>query len=158
MILFGYTHKSSFRQQRVEAWALGLFHPGGLVFQLVCHVHRYWASSSKPTVRPKMESCFQDGACSVCFLLHSPLLMLLTHSMSIIHRDILHPDSLTSNLGEQHQPLSYKVHNTLWNKGSTKQNYQGNYNNGKYSFPPIPFTQNRAKVQKGRLSSDITFT
>ena len=31
--------------------------------------HRYWAYSSKSTVRPKMESCFQDGACSVCFLL-----------------------------------------------------------------------------------------
>ena len=43
---------------------------GGLVFQLVCHFHRYWASSSKSTVGPKMESCFQDGACSVHFLLH----------------------------------------------------------------------------------------
>ena len=38
--------------------------------------------------------------------------MLLTHSMSIIHGDILHPDSLTSNLGEQHEPLGYKVHNS----------------------------------------------
>ena len=38
---------------------------GDLVFQLVCLFHRYWASSSKSTVRPKMESCFQDGACSV---------------------------------------------------------------------------------------------
>ena len=94
----------------------------GLVFQLVCHFHRYWAYSSNSTVWPKMESCFQDGACPVCFLLHSPLLMLLTHSMSIIHRDILHSDSLTSNLGEWHQPLGYKVHNTLQNKGSTKQN------------------------------------
>ena len=37
----------------------------GLVFQLVCHFHRYWAYNSKSTVRPKMESCFQDGACSV---------------------------------------------------------------------------------------------
>ena len=35
-----------------------------------------------------------------CFLLHSPLLMLLIHSMSIIHRDILHPGSPTTNLGE----------------------------------------------------------
>ena len=75
----------------------GALPSGGLVFQLVCRFHRYWAQSSKSTVRPKMESCFQDGACSVCFLLHSPLLMLLTHSMSIIHRDILHPDSPTSN-------------------------------------------------------------
>ena len=31
--------------------------------------HRYWAYSSKSTVQPKMESCFQDGACSVCFFL-----------------------------------------------------------------------------------------
>ena len=37
----------------------------GLVFQLVCRFHRYWANSSKSTVWPKMESCFQDGACSV---------------------------------------------------------------------------------------------
>ena len=57
---------------------------------MACCFHRYWAYSSKSTVRPKMESCFQDGACSVCYLLHSPILMLLTHSMSIIHRDILH--------------------------------------------------------------------
>ena len=34
------------------------------------------------------------------FLLHSPLLMLLTHIMSIIHRDILHPGSPTASLGE----------------------------------------------------------
>ena len=61
-----------------------------------------------------MESCFQNGACSVCFLLHPPTqpLGLLTHSMSIIHRDILHLNSPTSNLGEWHQPLGYKVHNS----------------------------------------------
>ena len=35
-----------------------------------------------------------------CFLLHYPLLMLLTNSMSVIHRDILHPGSPTANLGE----------------------------------------------------------
>ena len=28
---------------------------GGLVFQFVCHFHRYWAYSSKSTVWPKME-------------------------------------------------------------------------------------------------------
>ena len=50
--------------------ALGLFHQGGLVFQFVCCLHRYWAYSSKSTVWPKMESCFQNGTCSVCFLLH----------------------------------------------------------------------------------------
>ena len=38
----------------------------GLVFQLVYHFHRYWAYSSKSTVWPKMESCFQDGTCSIC--------------------------------------------------------------------------------------------
>ena len=43
----------------------------GLVLQLVCCFHRYWAYSSNCTVQPKMESCFQDGACSVCFLLCS---------------------------------------------------------------------------------------
>ena len=37
----------------------------GLVFQLVCCFHRYWACSSKSTVWPKMESCFKDRACSV---------------------------------------------------------------------------------------------
>ena len=42
---------------------------GELVFQLLCCFRRYWAYSSKSTVWPKMEPCFQDGACSVCFLL-----------------------------------------------------------------------------------------
>ena len=37
----------------------------GLVFQLVCSFQRYWAYSSKSTVRPKTESCFQDRDCSV---------------------------------------------------------------------------------------------
>ena len=37
----------------------------GLVFKLVCRFHQYWAYSSKSTVWPKMESCFQDRACSV---------------------------------------------------------------------------------------------
>ena len=27
---------------------------------MVLHFHRYWVCSSKSTVRPKMESCFQD--------------------------------------------------------------------------------------------------
>ena len=42
----------------------------GSGFPLVCRFHRYWAYSSKSTVQPNMESCFQGGACSVCFLLH----------------------------------------------------------------------------------------
>ena len=45
-----------------NTWALP---SGGLVFQLICHFHRSWAYSSKSTVWPKMESCFQDRACSV---------------------------------------------------------------------------------------------
>ena len=53
----------------------GALPSGGLVFQLVCRFHRYRAYSSKSTVQPKMESCFQDGACSVCFLLHYQLEM-----------------------------------------------------------------------------------
>ena len=40
----------------------------GLVFQLVCHFHRYWAYSSKSTVQPKMESRPQENL--FCFLLH----------------------------------------------------------------------------------------
>ena len=43
---------------------------------------------------PKMESRPYE------FLLHSPVLMLLTHIMSVIHRDILHPGFPTANLGE----------------------------------------------------------
>ena len=43
----------------------GALPSGGLAFHLVCRFHRYWAYSSKSTVWPKMESCFQDRACSV---------------------------------------------------------------------------------------------
>ena len=43
----------------------GALPSGGLVFQLACRFHRCWAYSSKSTVRPKLESCFQDRACSV---------------------------------------------------------------------------------------------
>ena len=45
--------------------SLGAFPSGGLVFQLLCSSHRYWAYGSKSTVWPKVESCFQDRACSV---------------------------------------------------------------------------------------------
>ena len=37
----------------------------GLLFQLVCHFHRYWAYSSKSTVCSRMESCFQEPVLSV---------------------------------------------------------------------------------------------
>ena len=68
MILFGYKENQGillgYGESRYEPW--GSFMGGGcLVFQLVCCFHRYWAYSSKSTVQPRMESCFQDGACSV---------------------------------------------------------------------------------------------
>ena len=73
MILFCYTDNYGIllgdRESRYEPWDSSIW--GGLVFQLVCNFHRYWAYSSKSTVQPKMESCFQDGACFVCFLLHT---------------------------------------------------------------------------------------
>ena len=78
MILFSYTDNQGILlgNGRVQVLAWGLFLLG-LLPQLVCHSHRYWAYSSKSTVQPEMETCFQDGACSVCFLLH---LRLLPHS------------------------------------------------------------------------------
>ena len=57
-----------------EPWALPF---RGMVFQLVCCFHRYWAYSSKSTVQPKMESCFQDRACSVSSFTSSfPLILI----------------------------------------------------------------------------------
>ena len=75
MILLGYTDNYGIFFQAMESLGMSpeVLPSGGLVFQLVCCVHRYWAYSSKSTVRPKMEYCFQDGACSVCFLLHHSL-------------------------------------------------------------------------------------
>ena len=67
MIPLGYTDNqgilSGDGESRYEPWGSSI--QGGLVFQLVCHFHRYWAYSSKSTVWPKMESCFQDEASSV---------------------------------------------------------------------------------------------
>ena len=57
----------------------GALPSGGLVFQLVCHFPRYWAYSSKSTVRPKMEFCFQDRACSV-----SSFIMIIILGASIV--------------------------------------------------------------------------
>ena len=114
MILLGYTDNKGIllgnRKSQYEPWGSSI---QGAWFSSWCVVSIDTGRPAQSTVRPKMESCSQDGACSVCFLLHSPLLMLLTHSVSIIHRDILHPDSLTSNLGERYQPLGYKVPITL---------------------------------------------
>ena len=107
-----------------------------------------------------MESCFQDGARSVYFPLHSPFLMLLTDSMSISDRDILHPtsDSPTSNLGEWHQSLGYKPHNTCKIKGPQRRTIKATIRMVNIVFHLSPFTQDRTEVQKGRLSSDIAFT
>ena len=46
MILFGYTDNYGILLGDLGT-ALGLFHLGGLVFQLVCCFHRYCAYSSK---------------------------------------------------------------------------------------------------------------
>ena len=130
----------------------------GLVFQLVCPFHRYWAFSSKSMVQPKMESCFQDRACSVCFLLQSLFLMLLTHSMSIIHRAVC---TLTL------QPLIWEnrinlcvtkfiIHCKM--KGPQSRTIKATITMVNIVFHQSPLTQDRTEVQKGRLSSDISFT
>ena len=49
----------------------GLFCGGGGVWLSSWYVVSIDAGHS--SVWPKMESCFQDRACSVCFLLHSQL-------------------------------------------------------------------------------------
>ena len=102
MILFGYTDNQGVllgnRESRYEPWGSSIQGAWFSSWYVVSIDTGHIAQS--PQSGPRWESCFQDEACSVCFLLHSPLLMLLTHSMSIIHRDILHSDSLTSNLGE----------------------------------------------------------
>ena len=54
----------------------------GLVFQLICRFQRYWAYSSKSTVQPTMESCFQDRTCSV-----SSFRLTCTHSLDWIITD-----------------------------------------------------------------------
>ena len=105
-----------------------------------------------------MESCFQHGACSVCFLLHSPLLMLFTHSMSIIHRDILHPAL---------RPLIWENDINLWVtkfiihckiKGPQSRTIKATITMVNIVCHQSPFTQDRTEVRKGRLSSDVTFT
>ena len=45
--------------------SLGALSCRGLVFQLICRFHRYWAYSAKSADRPKMESCFQHRTYSV---------------------------------------------------------------------------------------------
>ena len=53
----------------------------GLVFQLVCHFHRYWAYSSKVHSPAQDGVLFQDGACSVCFLLHKEVAVASSKTM-----------------------------------------------------------------------------
>ena len=138
----------------VGGWGVG----GSLVFKLVCRFHRYWAYSSVSTVWPKMKSCFQDGACSVCFRLHSSLLMLLTHSMSTTPRDILHPGSPTTNLGQQHQPLVTKFIIHCKMQGPQSRTIKATVTMVNIVFCQSPFTQDRTEVQKGMFSLDIAFT
>ena len=80
MILLGYTNNQGILLGDGEPWALPF---RGLVFQLVCRFHRYWAYSSKSTVQPKRESCFQDRACSVSSIKISGLSKVYTglHNM-----------------------------------------------------------------------------
>ena len=66
MILFGYTDNQGILLGHGEPWGSSFQGPGFLVGM---SFHRYWAYSSKSTVPPELESCFQDGACSVCFFL-----------------------------------------------------------------------------------------
>ena len=80
VILLGYTNNQGILLGDGEPWALPF---RGLVFQLVCRFHRYWAYSSKSTVQPKRESCFQDRACSVSSIKISGLSKVYTglHNM-----------------------------------------------------------------------------
>ena len=61
----------------------------GLVFQLVCRFHRYWTYSSKSTVGPKMESCFQDGACSVSLFNTTLVEFASNGEVDVIHQRIM---------------------------------------------------------------------
>ena len=96
----------------------GAFPSRGLVFQLVCRFHRYWEYSSKSMVWPKMESCFQDGACSVCFLLHCHL--LFNHFQSAFIHGPNIPGSYAvllftaSNLASETSPIHNWVLFLLW--------------------------------------------
>ena len=72
----------------------GALPSSSLVFQLVCCFHRYWAYNSKSTVRPKMESCFQDRACSVSSFTRAQALIdacLWSHRPPLSHQQALSP-------------------------------------------------------------------
>ena len=114
--------------------------------------------AQSPQFGPRWSPASKDGACSVCFLLHSRLLTLLTHSMIVIYRDIMHPASPTSDLGERHQPMCYKVQIHCKIQGAQSRTIKTTIPMVNIVFHQIPFTQDRTEVQKGRLSSDITFT
>ena len=67
--------------------------------------------AQSPQSDPRWSSAFKMEP--VLFPPSFPALDALTNSMSITRRDILHPGSLTTSLGERHQPLGYKVPSTL---------------------------------------------
>ena len=117
----------------------------------------YWAYSSKSTVWPKMETCFQDGACSVCFL-HSALLMLLTHSMSITHRDILHPGFWLPIWENDTNLWVTKFITHCKMQGLQSRTIKTTITMVNTVFHQSPSIQDRTKVQKGMFSFDIAFT
>ena len=61
----------------------------GLVIQLVCRFHRYWAYSSKSTVRPRLESCFQDGGCSASSFSVGAASMASPHLLRVCARSVV---------------------------------------------------------------------
>ena len=70
MILFGYTDNYSILlgdgESRYEPWGSSIW---GVWFSSWYVISTDTGHIAQSTVQPKMESCFQDGACSVCFLL-----------------------------------------------------------------------------------------
>ena len=57
--------------------------------------------------RPEMESRPYE------FLLHSPFLMLLVSTMSVIYCDILYPSPPAIHIRERYQPLGFKIYKAL---------------------------------------------
>ena len=102
--------------------------------------------------RPKMESRPYE------FFLHSSLLMLLTHIMSIIHRDILHP-GLRPPIWEN--DINLQVTKFIMRceiQGSQSRTIKETITVVNIVFHQSPFTQDRTEVQKGMYSFDIAFT
>ena len=79
--------------------------------------------------------------------------MLLTHTMSIIYRDILHPGSPTDiNLRVTKFIIHFKI------QGLQSRTIKATISVVNPVFHQSPFTQDRTEVQKGMFSFDIAFT